>query len=199
MSSYPNPGEAAESSELLARNLWVGARLWAAAQAFFFLAFLFAFFYLRALNSNGLWRGWPKHQHFHPSYALGIAILVCVLVSAGLLKLPGIVTSPRWRHVGLASLAFGLAAVVLQVVEYTSLGFGPTDGGYASVFVGWTGLYALSVLGTMYWLATAIASSFRRPEAGSVVQEATAEAVAFVWVVLAVIEVFAFILLYVVV
>jgi heme/copper-type cytochrome/quinol oxidase subunit 3 len=198
MASNPPAVEPVESPELLARNLWVGARLWAAAQAFFFVAFLFAFFYLRALNSNGIWRGWPKHTHFHPSWAFGIAILVCVVVSAGLLKLPGITASPRWRFVGLVSLVLGLAAVALQVVEYTSLGFGPTDGGYASVFVGWTGLYALTVLGTMYWITTVIAGSFRRPAAQTVLQAAEAEAVAFVWVVLAVVEIVAFILLYVV-
>lgn len=198
MASHPTAVEPVESPELLARNLWVGARLWAAAQAFFFLAFLFAFFYLRALNSNGGWRSLPKQVVPDPSNAFGIAILVCVVVSAGLLKLPGITASPRWRLVGLASLALGLAAVGLQVAQYTSLGFGPTDGGYASVFVGWTGLYALSVLGTMYWLATAIAGSFRRPGAQTVVQAATAEAVAFVSVVLAIVEVVAFILLYVV-
>jgi heme/copper-type cytochrome/quinol oxidase subunit 3 len=198
MSSHPTAVEPVESPELLARNLWVGARLWAAAQAFFFLAFLFAFFYLRALNSNDIWRGWPKHTHFHPSYAFGIAILVCVVVSAALLKVPGITASPRWRFAGLVSLGLGLAAVGLQVVQFSSLGFGPTDGGYASVFVGWTGLYALSVLGTMYWLTTVIAGSFRHPGAPGVVQAAAAEAVAFVWVVLAVIEVVAFILLYVV-
>jgi hypothetical protein len=51
--------------------------------------------------------------------------------------------------------------VVLQVVEYATIGFGPTEGGFASVFLGWTGLYALFVLCTMYWLETLIATSFR--------------------------------------
>ena len=198
MASNPPAVEPVESAELLARNLWVGARLWAAAQGFFFVAFLFAFFYLRALNSNGGWRSLPKQTVADPSNAFGIAILVCVVVSAGLLKLPGITSGTSWRFVGLVSLVLGLAAVALQVAEYTSLGFGPTDGGYASVFVGWTGLYALTVLGTMYWMTTVIAGSFRRPAAQTVLQAAEAEAVAFVWVVLAVVEVVAFILLYVV-
>ena len=41
------------------------------------------------------------------------------------------------------------------------LDFGPTDGGFASVFVGWTGLFALAVLLTMIWLEIIVASSFR--------------------------------------
>ena len=36
--------DGAEAPELLARNIRVGARIWAAGQAFFFIAFLFAFF-----------------------------------------------------------------------------------------------------------------------------------------------------------
>ena len=63
--------------------------------------------------------------------------------------------------VSLAALLVGVAAVVLQVVEYTQLGFGPTDGGFASVFVGWTGFFAVVVLGTMVWLEIIVASAFR--------------------------------------
>ena len=59
------------------------------------------------------------------------------------------------------SLALGLAAVALQIVAYVRLGFGPTDGGYASVYVSWTGLGALFGLATMLWLETFLASSLR--------------------------------------
>ena len=40
-----------------------------------------------------------------------------------------------------------IAAVVVQIVGWATQGFGPTDGAYASVYVGWTGLQALFVLG----------------------------------------------------
>ncbi len=40
-------------------NLRLGARLFVAADAFVFLAFLFAYLYLRSLNQHGLWR--PPH------------------------------------------------------------------------------------------------------------------------------------------
>jgi hypothetical protein len=59
------------------RNLIVATRLGAAAQAFFFVSFLFAFFYLRALNTDGRW----NHHDLQPSRAYGTAILVCVLGS----------------------------------------------------------------------------------------------------------------------
>jgi hypothetical protein len=147
-------------TELLLRNVRVGSRIWAAAQAFFFMAFLFAFFYLRALNSNGIWRGWP-HHYPQPSLAFGIVIMLCVVAAAAI----------AW--VG-------------------SLGFGPTDGGYASVFVGWTGTLTIFLLGSAYSLATALGR-----ERGAV-EAATAEAAGFVLLVLAGVAFAAFILLYVV-
>lgn len=182
-----------EPPELAARNLAVGARLWAAAQCFFFVAFLFAFFYLRALDSNGVWRGWP-HHHPHASRAFGIAIVVCVLASAGVAWL-GTRTPASWRLAGLVSLLLGLTAIALQAAQFSSLGFGPTDGGYASVFVGWTGLFAAFALGAMYWLTTLLTGSRRAREPG-VLHAAAARAFSFVWTTLAAIELAAFVLLY---
>ena len=48
-----HPEYALEDVAIGARNALIMARLGAAAQAFFFVAFLFAFFYLRALNGHG--------------------------------------------------------------------------------------------------------------------------------------------------
>ena len=48
-----------EPPEVMARALRVGAHLWSSATAFFFLAFLFAYFYLRSLNNHGQWH--PHH------------------------------------------------------------------------------------------------------------------------------------------
>lgn len=195
-SAMPDVLDAAERPDLLARNIRVGSRIWAAAQAFFFLAFFFAFLYLRALDTNGLWRGWP-HHHPSPSGAFGVAILICVLGSAataiGSVRLsPGL-----WRFTAWTSLVLALAAVGLQSAQFSSLGFGPTDGAYASVFVGWSGLFALILLGTCYWLATVIGDVSR---AGSIpeVRAAAVDGVGFVLLVLAGVELAAFILLYVV-
>ena len=156
-----------EPPQVMARNLRIASQLWSSSTVFFFFAFLFAYFYLRSLNSQGLW-----HPHnVKAPVALGTVITACVVVSAlaamyGARRLEG-GDEYGWRWVGLAALVVGLAAVVLQVVEYFTIGFGPTDGGFASVFLGWTGLYALFVLGTMYWLETLIATSFRYRGAGA--------------------------------
>ena len=67
----------------------------------------------------------------------------------------------QWRLKGAVALALGLAAVVLQVVEWTTIGFGPADGGYASVFFGWTAFNVLFVVGTLFWLENLLATAIR--------------------------------------
>jgi len=150
-----------EPPELMGEGLKVGSRLWASATAFFFFAFLFAYFYLRSLNSHGLFR--PKHVD--PSQTLGVLITLAVIVAAVLLRL-GLADHraerrPAWRVKGVIAAVLLLVAFALQIVEWSIQGFGPTDGGYASVFVGWTGMQALFVLGLLYWLETTLATSFR--------------------------------------
>jgi heme/copper-type cytochrome/quinol oxidase subunit 3 len=188
--------DAVEQPELLARNIRVGSRIWAASQAFFFLAFFFAFLYLRALNTNGLWRGWP-HHHPSPSMAFGVAILICVLGSAAIARGAVLVAPEMWRATAWAALVLALAAIGLQCAQFSSLGFGPTDAAYASVFVGWSGLFTVFLLGTSYWLVTVIGDV---THTGSlpVVRAAAVDGVGFVLLVLAGIEIAAFILLYIV-
>jgi hypothetical protein len=62
---------------------------------------------------------------------------------------------------GLAALLVGIVALVLQVVAWTHQGFGPADGGFASVYFGWTAFVFLFVLGTLLWLEMTLATSLR--------------------------------------
>src|SRR5947199_216578 len=109
----PSTVDDVDEPDVLARNIRVGSRIWAASQAFFFLAFFFAFLYLRALNTNGLWRGWP-HHHPSPSLAFGIAILLCVVGSAAVARGAVLIAPEMWRVAMWAALALALAAVGLQ-------------------------------------------------------------------------------------
>ncbi|HKB92829.1 MAG TPA: hypothetical protein VKC62_01160 [Gaiellaceae bacterium] len=150
-----------EPPELLGRNLISAGHLLASATAFFFLAFVFAYFYLRSLNSAGLW----KPKGVDSSLAWGTVVMACTVASAGLVRL-GLadhraVRRSQWRLKGLLALGFGVAALVLQVIAWTQQGFGPVDGGYASVYFGWTAFMFLFVFCTMYWLETTVATSFR--------------------------------------
>ncbi len=149
-----------EAPDIGGRSLYVAGRLLAGAATFFFLAFLFAYFYLRSLNENGMW----KPAHVKPDATLGAIVVACLVLSA---------VSAIWARVQLkrdarvwvwgASLALllGLVAVAVQCIQYAGAHFGPTNGGYASVFCAWTGVYAVAVLATMYWLETQVATELR--------------------------------------
>jgi heme/copper-type cytochrome/quinol oxidase subunit 3 len=192
------PADATEPPEVFERNMAVGARIFAAGTAFFFVAFLFAFFYLRALDSNGKW----NQHHLKPGQGWGVPILLCVLAS--LLVYALAVRSLQrgeasaWRLGAGAALLLGLAALVIQAVEYTQLSFGPGDGGFASVFYGWTGLYATFVLGMMYWLETQLAETIREGEPALPLVRPSAEALRVNWALLGAVGLTAYILLYLV-
>lgn len=149
-----------EPPDVGARALYIAGRLLAGATTFFFLAFLFAYFYLRSLNENHQWHP----GNVKADQGLGAAIVACVLLSAALAILAGRqmkAESRGWLAPASGSLLLGLVAVALQCIEYTVQHFGPTDGGYASVFCAWTAFYAIAALSTMYWLETQIATELR--------------------------------------
>jgi heme/copper-type cytochrome/quinol oxidase subunit 3 len=194
-----------EPPDVGARALSVAARLLAGATTFFFLAYIFAYFYLRSLNVEHLWR--PRH--IGPDQALGAAMIACVVISAVL----AIVSarqmrsdSRSWPVAALGAVVLGLAAVALQCVEYTVQDFGPTNSAYASVFGTWTALYLIAVLGTMYWLETQVASEFRArrkpaPTEGDIMEADRLiapglDAAVFYWGFLAAIGVVTYVVLY---
>ena len=153
-----------EPAELMGRNLNSAAHLLASATAFFFLAFVFAYFYLRSLNNDHLW----KPKHVEPSLTLGTLVMAFTVASAVMVRL-GLndhrsSRRAQWRLKGAAALAAGVVAVVLQVVEWTTVGFGPADGGYASVFVGWTAFNVFFIVGTLVWLENLVATAIRYRE-----------------------------------
>jgi heme/copper-type cytochrome/quinol oxidase subunit 3 len=174
-----------ESAEVDARVATVGGYLAAAACAFFFLAFFFAFLYLRALNTNDLWAAGRRHHHVHAALTVGIVVLVCVLASVALARFALVD-----RRAGWAALVLGLVAVAVQCWQYTDLGFGPGDGGYASVYLGWTGFFTIFVFFAMVWLEMLLVGGRRTA--------ADLGAFTRVWTTLGIVEIAAFVLLFVV-
>jgi heme/copper-type cytochrome/quinol oxidase subunit 3 len=194
-----------EPPEWQPRALWVGARQLCGVAAFFFMAFVFAYFFLKSLDSNKSWRIGPS---VHPSIGLGVAIVVVLILSAVVLR--GAATRPELAvRAGAAALLLVLLAVVLQVIEWTVLGFGPASGGYASVFIGWTVFYSLFALACAYWIETQVATAWRRRRHGvpattaevltdTEVIRAGLEACSFFWTFYVANGVLAFVLLYLV-
>lgn len=150
-----------EEPEVLGRNLISAGQLLASATTFFFLAFFFAYFYLRSINNAGLW----KPKHVDASVTWGTIVMACIVASAMLVRF-GRIDQRAGRREAFrlkagGALALGVAALVLQAIAWTQASFGPADGGYASVFFGWTAFVWLFVLGTMLWLEMTIATSWR--------------------------------------
>jgi heme/copper-type cytochrome/quinol oxidase subunit 3 len=152
-----------EPPEWQPRALRAGARGLCGAVAFFMISFVFAYFYLRAQDPDKDW----KIGHVAPSLAFGLVILLVLVASAGLLNLaarrPELTVSA-----GTAAVALAVLSIVLQVIDWTTLGFGPESGGYASVFVGWTAFYSVITLACVYWIETQVATAWRRRREGVV-------------------------------
>ena len=202
-SAPTHPSIELEPPEWQPRAVWVSARQLCAAASFFFIAFVFAYFYLRSLDSN---RDWKIGHNINPSIGLGVAIVLVLALSAVAMRTAA--TQPaRTVSAGLAAMALALLAIVLQVVAWTVLGFGPASGGYASVYVGWTGCYTVFMVLCVYWIETQVATAWRRGRAdGSVttahvlddedVTRAGLQACAFFWTYYVANGVLAFVILY---
>lgn len=194
-----------EPPEWQPRALTVGARLLCGAAAFQFMAFVFAYFYLRSLDLN---KAWKLGRHVNPSIGLGVAIVVVLVISAVLMWMAAARPASSVA-LGSGALVLALAAIVLQFIEYDYLGFGPGNGGYASVFIGWTAVYSVFTVFCVYWIETQVASMWRlrrgdvqRPVAEGVpsddrvLAETGLKACSFFWTFYVAIGVIAFIILY---
>jgi heme/copper-type cytochrome/quinol oxidase subunit 3 len=187
-----------DEAPIIAAHSRIGVRLFASAIVFTFMAFVFAFFYLRALNSD---------DNFHetgvnPPQGYGIAILVCILATCAVWEYSrralGSGATATWRPGSAVALALGVVVVVLQILEYISLKWTTSHGGLASVFWGWTILFTLFWLGAVFWMETLVAQSARFPDTvGSFVRPSADACVVYLWTS-ALVAVFSYVLLYLV-
>ncbi len=152
-----------EPREWAPRSITTAAKMWCGATAFFFAAFLFAYFYLRSLDPNN---SWTIGKHVSPSGGLGVSVMSCFLLSGLFFALAARRPSDQFS-MGVAAILLALVGVGLQFFEYSVLGFGPNSGGYASVFFGWTATYAAGALWGIYWMETNIATLWRHGRTAS--------------------------------
>jgi heme/copper-type cytochrome/quinol oxidase subunit 3 len=139
---------------------WTSSRLALGGLSFLLGSFVFAFFYLRSLNSAGRWQGPGFHP---PSMVQGTVIMLLVLVSAGVhygaLQRIKAGSKRMWQVGALIALVLGLAAVAMQIIELLFLPFWPGSSGYASVFVGFYSVFLVVLLTGLLWLETLLARS----------------------------------------
>jgi heme/copper-type cytochrome/quinol oxidase subunit 3 len=153
---------------------WTGSRLAIGGLTFLFGCFAFAYFYLRSLNSEGRWQG---SGYVHPSLWMGTTIMLLAVVSAGVhyFVLQRIKAGRKrtWQVGGLLALAFGLAAVAMQIYQLVNLPFPPGSSGYSSVFVGFYPVFLVTQLVVLLWLETLLARSRYIPALSFVEQPPT--------------------------
>jgi heme/copper-type cytochrome/quinol oxidase subunit 3 len=139
---------------------WSGSRLAIGGLTFLFGAFVFAYFYLRSLNSSGRWQG---SGYVAPSLWMGTTIMLLAVVSAGVhyfglqrIKAGHKVT---WQIDALVALGLGLAAVAFQIYQLTDLPFFPGSSGFASTFTGFYAVFLTTQLAVLVWLEILLARS----------------------------------------
>ena len=160
-SAPTHPDFELEPPEWQPRALWAGTRMLCGAAAFFFVSFVFAYFYLRSLDTNNSW----KIGHVHAPTGWGLIIVIVLIASAVALWLAA--TRPRMTvSMGAVAIVLALLSIVLQAISWTTLGFGPSSGGYASVYIGWTAFYAVFTIPCLYWIETQVATAWRRGREG---------------------------------
>jgi len=202
--------EASFYHEAALNAAWTGSRLGIGALSFGFGAFVFAYFYLRSLNSHGRW--YPPNFH-GPHLWTGTLIMGLIVVSAAVqtLVLQRIKAGRKadWQAGAVLALVLGLGAVGLQIWELVSLSFWPGRSGFASVFTGFSPVYLVVALMALIWLEMLIMRCRAIPEISFVEQPPTyAEAFAvqrfqaalsaftLVWNYLAVVAIVAWVLFY---
>ncbi len=195
----------AEPPEWQPRAIWVGGRLLCGVISFFFASFLFAFFYLKALDVNHSW----KVGTVVPDGGIGVSIASLFVLSAVIYRLGARRPAGDSAAAGIIAVLAGLIAVVLQFIEYVVIDFGAASGGYAAVFFGWTVTYAIVALLGLYWIEIQVASLWRARRVGRMRETevpttetalvlAGIEASSFYWAYFVAIGVLAYILLYLV-
>jgi heme/copper-type cytochrome/quinol oxidase subunit 3 len=204
--------EAGFYHEAALNSAWTGARLALGGLAMGFGTFVFGFFYLRSLNSHGMW--YPSGFK-GPQAWVGIVVMALIVVSAVVqaLALQRIKAGHKgaWQGGALLALVLGLAAIAIQIWQLTDLPFWPGSSGFASCFVGFYPVFMVVVFGAMVWLETLIMRVRSIPELAFVEQPPTyAEAFAVqrfqaslsgftvVWNFLAVVAIIAWVLFYLV-
>jgi heme/copper-type cytochrome/quinol oxidase subunit 3 len=187
------PPSYAETPELHERIDRVGFGLLAGSTIFFFVCFVFAYFYLRSLDNNGLWRP----EGVNPPDGWGIVIVAAFVLSAASFGYAARAAGHGrgWVAASGIALALGLFGCAAQAVEYAHIPFGPESGGYASVFFGWTALYVVVALLALYRVETIFAAGLRNSDKPP--PEGFASG-ALYWALLTAIGVLAWIILYLV-
>lgn len=160
--------------EAALNSAWVGARLALGALTFLFGSFIFAFFYLRSLNSHGMWypSGFTGPRQWSGALIMALVVVSALVQWAALQRLKAGHKAP-WMIGATVALALGLAAVGLQIWQLFNEPFFPGVSGFASVFTGGTPVLVLILFCMLVWLEILIVAARHISEMSFVEQPPT--------------------------
>jgi hypothetical protein len=172
-SMTPAEEEAVFYHESALNASWTGVRLAVGGMTFLFGAFVFAFFYLKSINSHHLW----YTAGTHPTSWFGLTVMLLVVVSAAIqtLALQRIKAGAKsaWLAGAVVALVLGLAAVAIVIWDLAALPFWPVASGFASVFVSFWPVFATVTFCVLVWLEILIMRCRAIPEISFVEQPPT--------------------------
>ena len=114
---------------------------------------MFAYFYLRSLNSNGMWHpaGFNGPQQWAGAVIMALVVVGALVQWAGLARIKA-GHKGTWLQAAVVALVFGLGAIGLQIWQLLNLPFQPGAAGFASVFTGATPVFIVVLLSVLIWL-----------------------------------------------
>jgi heme/copper-type cytochrome/quinol oxidase subunit 3 len=170
----PAAEEAGFYHEAALNATWTGSRLAVGGMCFLFGCFVFTYFYLRSLNSNGMWHpaGFQGPQQWAGAVIMALVVLSAVVQYAGLQRIKA-GHREAWLRAAALALVLGLASVGVQVWQLLNLPFFPGSAGFASTFVGESAIAVLFVFCAMIWLEILIVRARAIPEISFVEQPPT--------------------------
>ena len=136
----------------------LGMVLFVASEAMFFAAFFAAYFTIRASQTV-----WPPKGIAHLKIDIA-AVLTVILVSSSVVLQFGVramrTSGVRKATAFLAvTIAMGVAFLLLQLYDYSKLGFGVKDGVFGTLFYVMTGLHMAHVFGGVVFLGLVLGQS----------------------------------------
>src|SRR5215472_13655492 len=105
---------------------WTGSRLMIGVVTSGLGAFVFAFFYLRSLNSHNLWypSGFSGPEAWQGALIMALIVVSAGIQSAGVQMIKG-GNKSSWSSLAMVALVLGVVAAAVQIWQLTALSFQP--------------------------------------------------------------------------
>ncbi|HEY8813306.1 MAG TPA: hypothetical protein VIO86_12520 [Candidatus Dormibacteraeota bacterium] len=182
----------AADEEIRARNTTFGILLFIGADASFFLAFVFAYLYLKTIDTPDLWMGSSNGASVLLGGIGAVALLVGAVAAWRGVRGLREGTAERWRRGAATAVLTGVVAFIAIAWQLATIGYNPS--GYDSVLIGWNAALGLHLLVVIPLLVGSVLER-RGPGPISAADLASVAAVSWLWAFLAAIGLLGFLLI----